>query len=125
MYTQIIVPRAIAVALLLCLACDAVCLGLFASGDAAVPACCRRDGKHQCMQQMPGAEGLLVKALPQRCPYFPKNATALGRHLPAPPPSLSAIPTVFSQPTPKVLTQIRYRVPLVRGWQERGPPSFA
>ena len=125
-YTEITVSRAIAVALLLVFACDVVSPVLFGNEEPALPACCRRDGKHHCMRQTPSTvEVVPLKAVPERCPYFPKNPTAAGGQIQFPPPSPSVIAFVFSHPTAKVQTEARYRVSLIRGWQKRGPPSLA
>jgi hypothetical protein len=118
--------RAIAVALLLVFTCDAVFPALSENAAATLPACCRRDGNHHCMTVKSDADasGLLWKAVQQRCPYFPKNATAKNDTCPAPPPSRPVIAAVFSHPTAKAQTDARYRVSLIRGWQKRGPPSL-
>jgi len=125
-YTERTVLKAIAVGLLLVFACDVVSPVLLANGGSTLPACCRREGKHHCMIRMSGtAEGVLLKAVPERCPFFPQNATATGAKCSAPPPSRSIITAVFSHPAAKAQTEAHYRVSLTRGWQKRGPPSLA
>jgi hypothetical protein len=120
------VSRAIAVALVLSFACDAVCPAVLANPEPTLPACCRRDGKHHCMMRMSGTaeSGVLLKAVQERCPYFPKNAPSMGGNCCAPPPSISVTSPVFSHPAAKPQTEARYRVSLLRGWQKRGPPSL-
>jgi hypothetical protein len=122
------VSKAIAVALVLAFACEAVSPALFANAGATVSACCRRDGRHHClsqsgMAQSGAADGLAFNTV--RCPYFPKSATAAGGQCRVPPPSPQALAAVFSHPAAKSQTEAYYRISLIRGSQKRGPPSLA
>jgi len=103
---------------------------LFASGETALPICCRRNGKHHCMAKMSHAMDLGTTptvSLPQtKCPQFPKmlGVTSHGRL------GFSTSTAVFagivSHPALSPQTQSNYRVSLLRSHQKRGPPpSFA
>jgi hypothetical protein len=56
---------------------------LVADAESNLPVCCHRDGKHHCMGHMPAElqKGTSLRAADNRCPGFPKIATAFFRSL--------------------------------------------
>jgi len=103
---------------------------LFASTENALPACCRRDGKHHCMGksmfQMDVGTSPAISSAQTKCPHFP-TILAVNRHSQL---GLTTSTAVFagivSHPALSPQTQSNYRVSLARSHQKRGPPlSFA
>jgi len=99
---------------------------LFASGENALPACCRRDGKHHCMGKMSPAIEVgtadVVSAAQTKCPQFPKmlgvsSHSQLGLNT-----STAVFAGIVSHPALSPQTQSNYRVSLLRSHQKRGPP---
>jgi hypothetical protein len=99
---------------------------LFASAEKALPACCRRDGKHHCIgktsAQIDVGSVPAVSGARTNCPQFPKmlGVTSHGQF------GLSTSTAVFaeivSHPALSPQTQSNYRVSLLRSHQKRGPP---
>jgi hypothetical protein len=96
--------------------------------DDHLSACCRRDGKHHCMQTMlePGS-GSAVVAPPQHCPLYPKSLppgpTRLNVFVPAPGAMFFA--AVQSHPAFAAQTEARYRIAFDRSRLKRGPPALS
>jgi len=103
---------------------------LFAAGgwNSALPACCRRDGKHHCamssMQTSTGTDaGHQFSSIQERCPYCPSSIQWFGSHADA--PWLSASTTIPFPPSFALSiaqTEAHYRISSERARQKRGPP---
>jgi hypothetical protein len=97
--------------------------------DAHVPACCRRDGKHHCMETMAAAAATLGDKMStpmQKCPYCPGTVTAAhGQDL----IYVSSAQAVFAHlDTPAAVvaqTESKRRISRDRSRQKRGPPSIS
>jgi hypothetical protein len=104
---------------------------LFADSESALPACCRRDGKHHCV--MTGAAmdsdagGVpAIDAVRAKCPCYPTTGAssdlsnfALPGHATAIASGLLAFPAAPSQ------ARALYRISYSRSRQKRGPPSLS
>lgn len=98
---------------------------LFAGrAEATVPACCRRNGKHDCMQHVtPPQDGKQFKASGVRCPLFPKSLAAPGDSTQVlPPASQSFYASVVAHPAIHAQVATFYRICWSRSQQKRGPP---
>jgi hypothetical protein len=99
------------------------------AGATTLPACCRRDGKHHCMQTMDSRVENSRQTSPSfsriemKCPQFPRVLTSPVHG----PLGLSASSAIFaeigSHPALAPQTESNYRISLVRSNQKRGPPS--
>jgi hypothetical protein len=97
-------------------------------GQANLPACCRRGGKHHCAM-MDTAQWALPGNAPQvlgaRCPYFPR-ARAFPPHsgtaLVAASHSVSG--WILNEPAVPAQAGAGYRVAFSRAHQKRGPPTM-
>jgi len=97
--------------------------------NAALPACCRRDGKHHCMMkamhtmESSRSSGPAVTSPVEKCPFFPRHF-AVTAHFQAGLPTTSAVfADVVAHPAFSPQTQAKYRISRARSHQKRGPPS--
>ncbi len=102
---------------------------LFASFFAAqaqsanLPACCRRNGAHRCMEMAAMAASSATPAVHAVCPAFPHNQasaqTGVWNHS-ASPQSAGRLET-----RPAVIGQVEagYRIASTRSRHKRGPPA--
>ena len=99
---------------------------LFASGETALPACCRRDGKHHCMGksmlQMDIGTTPAVSAAQSKCPQFPKMLGVSSHSQLGLSTSTAVFAGIVSHPALSPQTLSNYRVSLLRSHQKRGPP---
>ena len=121
-----VVSKLIANLLLLLFASDLAVSLVPTDAESTLPACCRRDGKHQCaMMQMAPTDGS-PQAAAGRCPAFPKRAILAAMDssygLPA---VLSIAGEVLSHPAGKTQTEARYRISHSRVREKRGPPFLS
>ncbi|MBS1852233.1 MAG: hypothetical protein JST79_15095 [Acidobacteria bacterium] len=99
---------------------------LFArTSDAALPACCRRDGKHHCAMagmQDPDAQPSF-SAVQAKCPMFPAS-TVSWDHGPQFLPNISQAfyAGVVSHPVVHAQVESLCRIAWERSRQKRGPP---
>ena len=96
-------------------------------GEAKLPACCRRDGKHRCamMQTAGPVDGMAVRSGAARCGMFPRGSFApmAGAATGAKPIySIQAFVPSSGEWVPAAAAGFRF----VSGnsWPKRGPPSF-
>jgi hypothetical protein len=100
------------------------------AGEAKVPACCRRDGKHGCsMKGMAGgikaASAPSVSSAGSKCPIFPagKSTPATGTFAEAIPSHTASSP-LLSLPARLAQAEAQFRISFSRTCQKRGPPSL-
>jgi len=123
------VSRFIATALLLILAGDTALPVLLADSESALPACCRRDGKHHCammdmLEKQEQSAGPSFRTAAGKCPLFPKGTVAFFTHQSTPPPAATFVGSISSHPVFKAQIEILYRISHSRTRQKRGPPSL-
>jgi hypothetical protein len=99
--------------------------------ESALPACCRRDGKHHCammehlqaqMQQQGSAA--TFRTAPEGCPC---RALLFGRsisHAIGIPVSSTYYAGAVSHPAITIQTRVRARISSARSHQKRGPPAL-
>jgi len=122
------VSKLITCVLLLLFASDMAVPFLPADSGSALPACCRRGGKHQCaMMSMNAGDGDdSPKVAADRCQSFPqRDITANTDSSSAPPALQSIISPAISHPAAKAQTEAHYRVSHSRVRQKRGPPFLS
>jgi len=102
---------------------------LFASGESSVPACCRRSGKHQCMQMMLSSAGAGSQSMPafsgagMKCPLLPRVMASSSHRQVGLSTSAAVFAEIVSHPAVSPQSQCNYRVSLGRSHHKRGPPS--
>ncbi len=99
-------------------------------GDANLPACCRRNGKHHCMMSMAERAQSLddkarIEAPKDKCPYAPATV-AVSHH---PTDGVAAASVVYaellSHPSVRPHTESKRRIARDRSRSKRGPPTLA
>lgn len=104
-------------------------LALTPKSEANLLACCRRNGKHNCMMsmaersQMDGAERAF-NAPPEKCPYAP-DAMLVVHHPAGSMPTAGQVSyaALLSNPTGHAQTECKLRIARDRSRGKRGPPS--
>jgi hypothetical protein len=93
----------------------------------ALPACCRRDGKHHCaMMDMALGDDGEEHFLPSRCPSYPTHSvTAHFEEVSTAPPVQAFVSYLPAAPAPNAQGEVLYRISHHRSRQERGPPSLS
>ena len=95
-----------------------------ASGEAQLPACCRKAGAHHCMMgAMDESEGPRVVAYRDRCPAFPKGSMPSHTQdwsIAGPSVEIARF-AVMNPSLPQIEAQ--YRISFSRSRQKRGPPA--
>jgi hypothetical protein len=103
---------------------------LSADGDSNLPACCRRNGRHQCamidsMGQQESPAGPAIQSARMKCPVFPKvgpvsaYSKAFGLRT-----SEAIFASIVRHPAVQPQIEALYRVSFSRASQKRGPPSL-
>ena len=98
---------------------------LFApSGEAALPPCCRRHGKHHCsmMEPLTGSQRG-VQTIQERCPF--SRVAKSAAHITSYQPEAAAqfFAQLVSHPSRAPQTEALRRLSLDRNRQKRGPPA--
>ncbi len=124
------VPKFIAIALLLVLACNTALPALLADSESSLPACCRRDGKHHCamletFEKQQESAGRSWRTVTRKCPMFPKSTVAFFTDQSAPPRAACFAGSITSHKAAKAQTEVLYRISHSRARQKRGPPCLA
>ncbi|MBV8731556.1 MAG: hypothetical protein JO336_17255 [Acidobacteriia bacterium] len=98
----------------------------FAETESRLPACCRRNGVHHCIEaNRSAAPGAVFQTIGDKCPLYPVTA--------APPVSPSAtlhantsgrFAGLVSHPSIRFQTEARFRSSCIRSRLKRGPPSL-
>ena len=106
-------------------------LAMGQNGEAGLPACCRRNGKHHCMMSMNGSGELVVihdsqfKAPAEKCPYCPSSvAPAQPNPLAAPQAAAAIYGSLVSHPTGFAQIEAKRRISRDRSNGKRGPPTL-
>ena len=103
-------------------------LALGQDGDAGLPACCRRNGKHHCMMSMAEKSQLAshdpqFQAPMEKCPYCPATPVSVHPDRSFTPEIAQAIfAEIVSHPAGTVQTESKRRIARDRSRQKRGPP---
>jgi len=96
--------------------------------ESRLPACCRKGGKHHCMEQMGGVQGSgpAFTAAPHHCPLYPGCVTPgfTDAKLFVPAPGAAFFAAIVSHPTLQAQTEARYRIASERSRLKRGPPAL-
>lgn len=129
-YTECVVPRIIAIAVLSLFACDLALPALLSNPETTLPACCRRDGKHHCammqmLEQQERDAGLSLRTATRKCPLFPKSTPAFFIDQTTPAREASFAGAIVGHPVNKAQTEVLYRISHSRARQKRGPPSLS
>lgn len=104
-------------------------LALGQGGEAGLPACCRRDGRHHCMAgmdmaAMPASRGLEWRARGEKCPFCPAAVSAAHPDRWSVPPTAQAVfAALVSHPGGTPQTESRRRISQDRARGKRGPPA--
>ena len=102
-------------------------LPLFASSPASnLPACCRRNGQHHCVQQSMHSlspENAVSMVAP-KCPLFPQAAAPAHVQSYTPSESIAIFAGLVSYPAISAQAEAGYRISFHRARQKRGPPAF-
>ncbi len=98
------------------------------AADAGLPACCRRNGKHQCMMKMEERtkltqQGVWIGPPADKCPYYPGALPAVHFDLLAPEASATVYAPIISAPAGIAQTESKRRNSHDRSRQKRGPPA--
>lgn len=129
-YTELVVPRLIAIALLSVFGCDIALPSLLSNPESTLPACCRRDGKHHCammqmLEQQERDAGLSWRSAASKCPLYARiGAASFIDQTPAV-RAASFGGAVVAHPVNKAQTEVLYRISHSRARQKRGPPSVS
>ena len=119
--------RILAIALLVVFGSDLAIPLLAPDLRPALPACCRRDGKHHCamMDMVTGDDGT-PRVFPARCPMFPKQVITASINGVAPwlPAESPFVPVVILGAA-KAQTEALYRISHSRTRDKRGPPFLS
>lgn len=94
------------------------------AAEAALPVCCRRNGKHHCMMYMTWSRERRLTAVGERCPYdvAPPAIMVLPPYTPSAPASIFA--GILRHPSVVPQTEAQFRVSFDRTRQKRGPPAL-
>jgi hypothetical protein len=102
---------------------------LTARSEANLPACCRRNGKHDCMMSMAERSQLAsrdpeFRTPAEKCPYCPAATVAVVHGNTFLPPARQAIYAgLIAHPAVAVQTESKLRISRNRSRQKRGPPA--
>ena len=96
-------------------------------GDASLPACCRRQGKHHCLmtadqRKSMGDREARFKAPPERCPYTLLAATLWQNDSDAPAQVRAVVVGLTGHPAAPLQTESGARIARARSHGKRGPP---
>jgi hypothetical protein len=93
----------------------------------SLPACCRRNGKHHCMNHVtqPSSEGDHFKTSGMGCPIFPAGNVTSAHNTQVPASaSQNFYAEIVKHPAVHEQVESLYRICWSRSHQKRGPPSL-
>jgi len=100
-------------------------------GESALPACCRRDGKHRCGMALrlgssteDQTEGAAVRTAAEPCPYRSALFGPVVSHTIASPALQPSYQTPSAYSAVITQTVLWARISEARSHHKRGPPSF-
>jgi hypothetical protein len=101
---------------------------LTAKSDANLPACCRRGGKHHCMENMAersqsASRDSQFQAPAEKCPYCPASVAVIHGDAFVPPTSQAVFAALIAHPAVVAQTESKLRISRNRSRQKRGPPA--
>jgi hypothetical protein len=102
---------------------------LGAEGDASLPACCRRNGKHHCMAGM-GEHSALPSHDPQfrapaeKCPYYPQALVSAHPDVYNASKADEIFASLVSHSGGIAQTEAKWHISHDRSRQKRGPPTI-
>ena len=111
-------------------------LSIGAMAQSALPACCRRGGKHQCAmsvaerarmageQDSVASKAVRFKMPLERCPYRQRSLAAVHLQTFAPGAILANRKYVLRVPSAAAQAECLRRISFDRSRQKRGPPVF-
>jgi hypothetical protein len=100
------------------------------TGDnASLPACCRRNGAHHCMNMVmqlhPSSSDPHMQAPPEKCPYYPASVAVFHGNAFVPPTAQVIFAGLIAHPAVVAQTESKLRISRERSRQKRGPPSLS
>jgi hypothetical protein len=100
--------------------------------DTTLPACCRRDGKHNCLLRMNPAMAAFAQRGPsaatvvgERCPYGSHALPSLAHRDWSAETADAIFAGLVAHPATAPQTEARRRISALRSNQKRGPPSLS
>jgi hypothetical protein len=100
-----------------------------ADGEARLPACCRKNGKHHCMMSL-SERSQLAQDDPQftapmeKCPYYPAAIPVFHTKFYTVPMANAVFASLVNHPSGVAQTESRYRISRDRSRLKRGPPTL-
>jgi hypothetical protein len=91
------------------------------SGNANLPACCLKSGKHHCTGGM-GQDG--TQTLTQKCPFVQHASVPAGGASVTPSTANFIFAGLVSHPAGSPQIEAHCRISFSRSRQKRGPPAF-
>jgi hypothetical protein len=120
------VRGASAISLLMAICFSLIAPAVFANPESNLPACCRRNGAHQCAIAMDGSATTTqpsFQPIRQRCPSFPIATAEPGGGAAFLRNSTTNFPLTVSHRSNRFQTEAFYRISFSRSRQKRGPPT--
>jgi hypothetical protein len=118
--------RSIALSLLMIFSWMLIAPLLAPDAEAALPACCRRNGKHHCMMggmEQTGGKDTGLTSVSAKCPCVPSSTAAVHAPTYKPEAGTQFYAEIVRHPACAPQTEARFRISFLRSHQRRGPPS--
>jgi len=95
------------------------------TGEAALPACCRKAGKHHCMLSASQTSGAAFSSIREKCPSYPHSSLLAKLQIFNPSLRQTVFAGLVADPSAANQAEAGYRISHFRSRQKRGPPSFS